>query len=171
MGTRGAVWAVAAMTGALGLAACGSSPSPSSSPTTSSTAIAPASALATGTYVPAGASGTPHYFVTVGSANTTAFTGAMNFEYQDGRTAQLFDFSGTVTGLSATARSSNVAHSSSTPKTVSSVPATLRMGVGAGTLTFVGCRAYLPLTQSAGACTFSGPAPSAQPTTPPSTAP
>ena len=142
---------------ALGLAACGSSPSPSSSSVTSSTAIAPAAALATGTYAPAGASGTPHYFVTIGSANGTSFKGAMNFEYQDGKTSRLFDFSGTVTGLRATARPSNVTTSTSSPQTVSSVPDSLVMAVGSGTLAFAGCQAYLPLTQSAGACTFTGP--------------
>jgi hypothetical protein len=57
MGKQSAVWAVATVVGAFGLAACGSS-SPSSSPT-STTAIAPAAALATGTYAPAAASGKP----------------------------------------------------------------------------------------------------------------
>jgi hypothetical protein len=138
--------------GAVGLAACSSSPSNSSS-TTSSTAIAPASALATGTYVPAGSSGTPHYVVTISSANGTGFRGVMTFAYQDGTTSHVLDFSGTVAGESATATASNVA-TGSTTKTVSSVPSTLQLGVGADTLTFEGCQAYLPEAMSETACTF-----------------
>ena len=100
MGKQRAVWAVAIVAGALGLAACGSSSpgSSSTSTTTSTTDIAPAAALATGTYAPAGASGTPHYVVTISSAENTDFGGAMNFVYQDGKTSLVFDFSGTVTG-------------------------------------------------------------------------
>jgi hypothetical protein len=154
MGKPGAIWAVALVMGALGLAACGSSPSPSSS-TTSSTAIAPASALGTGTYAPADASGTPHYVVTIRSADGTAFSGAMTFEYQDGTTSRVFDFSGTVTGQTARARPTDVAASTSSPKTVSSVPGSLRIDVGGDMLTFAGCQSYLPLASSASACTFS----------------
>ncbi len=146
------VWAVAIMMGAVGLAACSSSPSNSSSSTTS-TAIAPASALATGTYVPVDSSGTPHYVVTVSSANGTGFRGVMTFAYQDGTTSHVLDFSGTVTGQTATATPSDVA-TGSTTKTVSSVPSSLQIGVGADTLTFEGCQSYLPEALSAAACTF-----------------
>jgi hypothetical protein len=147
-----AVWAVAIVMGALGLAACSSSPS-NSSATTTSTAIAPASALATGTYVPADSSGTPHYVVTISSANGTGFRGVVTFAYQDGTTSHVLDFSGNVTGQSATATPSDVA-TGSTTKTASSVPSSLQIGVGNDTLTFEGCQAYLPQALSPAACTF-----------------
>ncbi len=135
------VWALAMVMGGVGLAACSSSPSSSSSTTTSS-AIAPASALATGTYVPAGSSGTPHYVVTISSANER-FRGVVTFAYQDGTTSHVLDFSGNVTGQTATATSSDVA-TGSTTKTASSVPSSLQIGVGNDTLTLEGCQAYLP---------------------------
>jgi hypothetical protein len=152
MRRRRAVWAGVIVTGALGLAACSSSPSNSSS-TTTSTAIAPASALATGKYVPADSSGTPHYVVTINSANGTGFRGVMTFVYQDGTTSPVLDFSGTVTGQSATATATNVS-TASTTKTASSVPSPLQIGVGNDTLTFEGCQAYLPQALSPAACTF-----------------
>jgi hypothetical protein len=154
MGWRRTLWAGAAALGAVGLAACGSSASsPTTSTSTSTTAIAPAAALATGTYVPAGAAGTPHYLVTIDSANGTAFRGHMDFVYQDGRTAHVFDFSGTVSGQSAAATTANAA-TGSAAATVSSLPATLHIGVGSGILTFEGCEAYLPFAHSADACAF-----------------
>jgi hypothetical protein len=137
---------------ALGLAACSSSPS--SSPPTSTTAIAPAAALATGTYAPAGASGTPHYVVKIDSANGSTFRGAVNFVFQDGTSSRAFDFSGTVSGQSATATPSNAAAPGTGPTTVSSLPATLQIAVASDALTFTGCQAYLPQVQSASACTF-----------------
>ena len=140
------------VTGALGLAACSSSPTSSSS-TTSSTAIAPASALATGTYAPAGSSGTPHYVVKINSANGNAFRGVLTFVYQDGTTSRVFDFSGMVSGQSATATASDVA-TGSTTKTVSAVPSSLQIGVGPDTLTLEGCEAYLPQAPSPADCTF-----------------
>jgi hypothetical protein len=147
------IWAAAMAAGALGLAACGSS-SPSSS-TTTSTAIAPAAALATGTYAPAGASGTPHYAISINSAQGTQFGGAVNFVFQDGTTSHVFDFSGTVSGETAMATPKNVAAASaSSTQTVSSVPATIQIDVGTGSLTFEGCQSYLVQTQSASACTF-----------------
>lgn len=150
---RRAAWAVAIVAAAgFGLAACSSSPS-NSSATTSSTAIAPASALATGTYAPAGSSGTPHYLVTISSADGTGFSGHVTFVFQDGKTSHVFDFSGNVSGQSASATATNVA-SGSTPKTVTAVPSTLAIGVGSDTLTFQGCQAYLPEAPSATACTF-----------------
>ena len=149
-----AIWALAMVMGAVGLAACSSSPSSSSS-TTTSTAIAPASALATGTYVPADSSGTPHYVVTISSADGTGFRGSMAFVYQDGTTSHVLGFSGTVTGQSATATPSDVATATgSTTKTASSVPSSLQIGVGNDTLTFEGCQAYLPQALSPAACTF-----------------
>lgn len=158
MGKQRAVWAVAIVAGALGLAACGSSSpgSSSTSTTTSTTDIAPAAALATGTYAPAGASGTPHYVVTISSAENTDFGGAMNFVYQDGKTSLVFDFSGTVTGPRAVATPTNVAATGSGTQTVSSVPDSLRVDVGADTLTFEGCQAYLPQVHSPSGCTFAG---------------
>src|SRR5580658_5978504 len=152
MTKQSAVWATAIVTSALGLAACGTS-SPSSS-TTTSTAIAPASALATGSYALAGSSGTPHYIVEISTADGTAFSGAMRFVYQDGTTSHVFDFSGTVTGQSATARPTNVAASNSATKTVSSVPSSLGIAVGPDELTFEGCQSYLPQAQSTSACSF-----------------
>ena len=146
------VWAAAIVMGAIGLAACSSSPSNSSS-TTTSTAIAPASALATGTYVPADSSGTPHYVVTITSATGVAFRGHVTFAYQDGTTSHVLDFNGIVTGQNATATPSNV-ETGSTTKTASSVPSSLQIGVGNDTLTFEGCQAYLPQALSAAACTF-----------------
>jgi hypothetical protein len=152
MGKHGAFWAAALVVGALGLAACGSS-SPGSS-TTSTTAIAPAAALATGTYAPAGTSGTPHYVITISSAKSTEFDGAMNFVYQDGTTSHAFDFSGKVTGQSAVATPTNVAAPGSATQIVSTVPNTLRIDIGADALAFEGCRAYLPQVHSSSACTF-----------------
>jgi ribosomal protein L31 len=152
MRRQSAVWALAIVTAALALAACGSS-SPSSS-TTSKTAIAPAAALATGTYAPTGSSGTPHYVIDISSANGTAFNGTMKFVYQDGTTSRVFDFSGTVTGQSATAKPTNVAAPGSATKTVSSVPSSLQIAVGSDALTFEGCQSYLPEALSASACTF-----------------
>jgi hypothetical protein len=154
VGRQGAVWAMAIVVGALGLAACGSS-SPSSS-ATSTTAIAPAASLATGTYAPAGASGKPHYVITISSAESTQFDGAMSFVYQDGTTSHVFDFSGNVTGQSAEAKPTNVTVPGSATQTVSSVPDALRIHIGTDTLTFAGCQAYLPLVQSSSACTFIG---------------
>jgi hypothetical protein len=156
MGTRAVCWTVAIVTGALALSACGSSsPSSSTASTTTTTAIAPAAALATGTYVPPGSSGVPHYVVEINSANGTAFDGTMKFVFQDGRTSRVFDFSGTVTGQSATARPADVATSNSGPQIVSTVPSTLRIAVGSNILTFEGCQSYLPEVQSSSACTFS----------------
>ena len=154
MKRHGAAWAVAIVVAAFGLAACGSS-SPNSSVTTTA-AIAPASALATGTYAPAGASGKPHYAITIRSAENTEFDGAMNFVYQDGTTSHVFDFSGTVTGQNAVATPTNVAAPGSATRTVSSVPNSLRIDVGNDSLTFEGCQAYLPLVSSSSACTFNG---------------
>lgn len=153
MGRQFAVWA-GAIVGALGLAACGSSPSTPS--TTSSTDIAPAAALATGTYKPADVSGDPHYVVTIRSANGTEFEGAMTFVYQDGTTSHVLNFSGRVTGQSATATPTDVAAPDSATQTVSSLPNVLRIGVGADQLTFEGCQHYLPLVNSQSACTFIG---------------
>jgi hypothetical protein len=153
MRKQAVIWAAAMAAGALGLAACGSSPSSSSG--SSTTAIAPAAALATGAYAPAGASGTPHYTVTVDSAQGTRFDGAVNFVYQDGTTSHVFDFSGTVSGVTAVATPKNVAPASgSSTQTVSSVPATIRIDVGTDSLTLEGCQSYLVQTQSASACTF-----------------
>ena len=154
MRTRAACWAVAMVTAAVTLSACGSS-SPSSSSTTSTTAIAPAAALATGTYEPAGSSGVPHYVIEISSANGTAFAGTMKFVYQDGTSSRVFDFSGTVTGQSASARPTDVAKSNSGPQTVSTVPSSLQITVGSDVLTFEGCQSYLPEAQSTSACTFS----------------
>lgn len=154
MGKQGAAWVVTIVVGAFGLAACGSSPS--SSPATSTTAIAPAAALGTGTYTPAGASGTPHYVITISSAKNTAFNGVMDFVYQDGKTSHVFDFSGTVTGQRATATPTNVAVPGSATQTVSSVPSDLRITIGSDNLTFEGCQTYLPFVQSPAACTFIG---------------
>ena len=154
MRRHGAVWAVVIVIGAVGLAACGSS-APSSSVTTT-TAIAPAAALATGTYAPAGASGQPHYVITISSAENTQFEGAMNFVYQDGTTSHVFDFSGKVTGQNAVATPTNVAAPGSATRTVSSVPNSLQIDVGNDSLTFEGCQAYLPQVTSSIACTFNG---------------
>ncbi len=44
----------------------------------------------------------------------------------------------------------------SATRTVSTVPNTLRINIGADTLTFEGCRAYLPQVHSSSACTFVG---------------
>jgi hypothetical protein len=160
MRKQAAVWAVAIVAGALTLAACGSS-SPSSTTTTtastgSTTAIAPAAALATGTYAPTGSSGTPHYAVEISKADGTAFSGTMSFVYQDGKTSRVFDFSGTVSGQSATATATNEASAGATPKIVSApVPSPLAITVGSDTLTFEGCQSYLPQAPSASACTFS----------------
>lgn len=156
MTKRGAIWAVAVVTGALGMAACGSS-SPPSSTTTTSTAIAPASALGTGTYTPAGSSGTPHYVVTISSANGTAFRGTVRFMFQDGTSSHVFDFSGTVSGQSATAHPTNVEPAQSGTQTVSSVPGSVQISIGSGDLTFEGCQAYLPQALSTSSCTFVGP--------------
>ncbi len=145
---------MAIVVGALGLAACGSSSS--SQPATSTTAIAPAAAVATGTYAPAGTSGTPHYLITISSAENTQFDGAVNFVYQDGTTSHVLDFRGTVAGQSAAATPTNVAAPGSATQTVSSVPNALRIGIGVDTLTFEGCQAYLPLVHSPTACTFIG---------------
>jgi len=151
---QGAVWGVAIMLGAVGLGACDSSSSSSSS--SSTTAIAPAASLATGTYAPASASGRPHYVITITSAESNGFDGALNFVYQDGTTSHVFDFSGKVTGQSAMAAPSRVVAPGSGTQTVSSLPNALRIGIGADTLTFEGCQAYLPLVQSSSACTFIG---------------
>lgn len=153
MTKRAASWAVAIVAGSFALAACGSTSSTPS--TTSTTAIAPAAALATGTYAPTGSSGTPHYVIEVSSAEGTAFKGTMKFVYQDGTTTRVFDFSGTVSGQTATATASKVAPPGSTPKTVSSsLPDPLRIGVGSDVLTFQGCQSYLPEAQSPSACAF-----------------
>ncbi len=152
MAKQVAVWAVTIVAAALGVSACSSSPSTPS--TTSTTAIAPATALGTGTYAPAGASGTPHYVVTINSAESTAFGGAVSFVYQDGTTSHVFDFNGTVTGQGATATATNVAAASSATRTVSSVPSPLPIDIGSGTLTFVGCQGYLPQVQSSSDCKF-----------------
>jgi hypothetical protein len=106
--------------------------------------------------VPAGASGKPHYAITISSAESTEFDGAMSFVYQDGTTSRVFDFSGNVTGQSAVATPTNVGAPGSATQTVSSVPNSLRIDVGADTLTFEGCQAYLPLANSSSACTFIG---------------
>jgi hypothetical protein len=156
MGRHRAVWVVAIVVGAFGLAACGSSSSSPPAASTSTTAIAPAAALATGTYAPAGSAGKPHYVITINSAESTEFDGALNFVYQDGTTSHVFDFSGNVTGQSAVATPTNVAAPGSATKTVSSVPTDLKIGVGADTLTFEGCQAYLPLAQSSSDCRFVG---------------
>ncbi len=152
MGKQGVVWVVVVGLGAFGLAVCGSSPSDQA--TTSTTAIAPAAAVATGTYAPSGASGEPHYVVSVSSAENTEFDGSVKFIYQDGKTTSVFDFNAHVTGQIAEATPSNVATTGSGTKTVSSVPTTLRIQVGADKLTLEGCQAYLPETQSSDACTF-----------------
>jgi hypothetical protein len=147
--------AVAIVASALALAACGSSsPSATNATTTSTSAIAPAAALATGTYAPTASSGTPHYVVAITSANGTAFDGTMKFVYQDGTTSHVLNFSGTVTGQSATAKPTDVAASVSATKTVSSVPASLQIAVGSGVLTFEGCQSYLPEALAATACSF-----------------
>ena len=104
----------------------------------------------------AGASGKPHYAITIRSAENTEFDGAMNFVYQDGTTSHVFDFSGTVTGQNAVATPTNVAAPGSATRTVSSVPNSLRIDVGNDSLTFEGCQAYLPLVSSSSACTFNG---------------
>jgi hypothetical protein len=109
--------------------------------------------LATGTYVPADSSGTPHYVVKITSADGTDFRGVVTFTYQDGTTSHVLDFSGSVTGATATATPSDVA-TGSTTKTASSVPSSLQIGVGNDTLTFEGCQAYLPQALSPAACTF-----------------
>ncbi len=152
MGKQGVVCVVVAGLGASGLAACGSSPSEQA--TTSTTAIAPAAAVAAGTYTPSGASGELHYLITVRSAENTEFDGSVKFIYQDGKTMSVFDFNAHVTGRSAVATPSNVATTGSGTKTVSSVPTTLRIQVGADKLTLEGCQAYLPVAQSSDACTF-----------------
>jgi hypothetical protein len=149
---KGMVWAAVLGVSTVVLAACGSSPS--SSPPTSTTAIAPAAALATGSYVPPGASGTPHYVVTIGSAQGNEFGGTLNFVYQDGTSSRVFNFSGTVTGQKATATPTDVAESGSGPKTVSTVPVSLRIDVAPETLTFTGCQGYLPEVRTPSACTF-----------------
>jgi hypothetical protein len=149
---KGIVWAAGFGVSAVVLAACGSSPS--SSPPTSTTAIAPAAALATGSYVPAGASGTPHYVVTIGSAQGNEFGGTLNFVYQDGTSSRVFNFSGTVNGQRATATPTDVAESGSGPKTVSSVPDSLRIDIAPETLTLAGCQAYLPEDRAPSDCTF-----------------
>jgi hypothetical protein len=154
MAKQRAVWAVVIVVGAFVLAACGSS-SPTSSGTTT-TAIAPAAALATGTYAPTGSSGQPHYEITIASASNTQFHGAMNFVYQDGTRSRVFDFSGNVSGQSATATPTNVTASGSATETVSSVPAMLQIAVGSDTLTFTGCKSYLVQVQASSACTFTG---------------
>ncbi len=154
MGRQGAAWIVAIVVGGLGLAACGSSSS--TPPATSPTSIAPAAALAVGTYAPAGASGMPHYVITIRSAHSTEFDGAMDFVYQDGTTSPVFDFSGKVTGQSARATPSNVTGTGSATQTASSVPDALRIDIGSDTLTFEGCQTYLPLAHSSSACTFIG---------------
>ena len=154
MRKHGGFWTAAIVVGAFGLAACGSSSSPSSS--TSTTAIAPAAAVATGTYAPAGAAGTPHYVITVSSTTSTGFDGAMNFVYQDGTTSRVFDFSATVTGRRAVATPSNVAAPGSGAQTVSSVPSALPIDIGTDALTFERCQAYLPQAHSPSACTFTG---------------
>jgi hypothetical protein len=154
MRKQAVIWAAAMAAGALGLAACGSSSSSSSTTTTTATAIAPAAALATGTYAPAGSSGTPHYTVSVNSAQGTRFDGAVNFVYQDGTTSHVFDFSGTVSGETAAATAKNVAVAGSSTQTVSSVPTTIQIDVGTDSLTFTGCQSYLVQTQAASACTF-----------------
>jgi hypothetical protein len=154
MGKQRAVWAVVIIVGGFVLAACGSS-SPTSSGTTT-TAIAPAAALATGTYVPTGSSGQPHYVITIASATDTQFQGTMKFVYQDGTSSRVFDFSGNVSGESATATPTNVAASDSATETVSSVPAMLQIAVGSDMLTFKGCKAYLVQVQTSSACTFTG---------------
>jgi len=164
MGMPGAAWAVGIVVGAVALASCGSSssgpPSPStavsaSTPTsTSSTDIAPAAALATGAYTSAGSTGKPHYVVAIGAAESTEFVGTLTFVYQDGTTSPVFDFSGQVAGQHATATPNKVAPPGSGTKTVSSVPPSLQIAVGADTLTFEGCEAYLPQVRSSRACTF-----------------
>jgi hypothetical protein len=155
MRKQAVIWAAAMAAGALGLAACGSSPSSSS--TTTTTAIAPAAALATGTYASAGAAGTPHYTVTIDSAQGTRFDGSVHFVYQDGTTSHVFDFSGAVSGETAVATPTNVVAAGSSTQTASSVPTTIRIDVGTDSLTVEGCQSYLVQTQSASACTFTGP--------------
>lgn len=140
------------VTGAIGLAACSSSPS--SSPSTSTTAIAPAAALATGSYLPPGAGGTPHYVVKVDSAHGAAFRGVMSFVYQDGTSSRAFDLSGIVSGQRATAMPSNLAATGSGTPIVSSVPASIQIGIASDVLTFNGCQVYLPQVQSASGCRF-----------------
>lgn len=152
MGKQRLVWVLVVGLGACGLSVCGSSPS--NQATTSTTAIAPAAAVATGTYSPSGSSGEPHYVVTVSSAENTDFDGSVKFIYQDGKTTSVFDFNAHVTGQSAEATPSDVATTGSGTKTVSSVPSTLRIQVGADKLTLVGCQAYMPETQTSDACTF-----------------
>lgn len=112
--------------------------------------------MSTGTYAPAGASGTPHYVITISSAENTSFVGSVSFVYQDGTTSHVFDFSGNVTGQSATATPTHVVAPGSGTQTASSVPNSLQIDLGADTLTFVGCRAYLPQAHTSNACTFAG---------------
>lgn len=152
MARRETVWAVPLVIGAIGLAACSSTPS--STAPTSTTAIAPAAALATGSYAQPGAAGTPHYVVKIDSSHGTNFRGGVDFIYQDGRSARAFDFNGVVAGQSATANTTNVTATGSGTPIVSSVPATLQIGVASAMLTFNGCQAYLPQVQSGSACTF-----------------
>ena len=64
--------------------------------------------------------------------------------------------SGQVTGQSAVVTPSNVAASASGTQTVSSVPDSLRISIGADSLTFEGCQAFLPVVTSSSACRFLG---------------
>jgi hypothetical protein len=153
--TPSAVFGVIVL-GALGLAACGSSPpKSSSSSTTSTTAIAPAAALATGNYAPPESSGTPHYVVTITSADSTAFNGTITFVYQDGTTSSVLDFRAKTSGKTTTATVSSVATAAAGTDTLSSsLPDPLQIEVGPGLLTFQDCKSYLPQVQSQGDCAF-----------------
>ncbi len=124
------------------LVGCSSGSSSKRATTTarSTTTAAAVRDLADGTYV-GGPAGTPRYFVTVTGASGGSLDGSVGYQYQDGKTAAVFTFSGPAKQGAATV----------TPSTGGSpIPVTY----GSGRLHLAKCTDYLQNAASDADCTF-----------------
>ena len=101
-----------------------------------------------------GASGTPHYYISLREGGKGKVRGTVNYEFQDGQTQAVLTFSGKAQDGVANVKPKLVTQASGAASE-SSTPSDISMTYGQSGITLGECTSYLHLATSESACTFS----------------
>lgn len=127
---------------------------PGSSPTPPVVTTEPLSTIPTGVYLQ-GRQGTPRYFITLDAKGGYQFSGSLNFLYQDGQTAVVFNFNGSAFGGSGQITPTQKGDGSSL--LTSTLPSSIGLNYVRDITGFIelsGCNAFLEYVDGSGPCDF-----------------
>jgi hypothetical protein len=111
-----------------------------------------ASGALTGVYTN-GATGTPHYYMSLREGGKGKVKGTLNYEYQDGQTQAVLTFSGKAQDGVANLKPKVVTQGSGSAS-ATSVPSDIALTYDQSGVTLGQCTSYLHLVPSEAACAF-----------------